>query len=71
MVNVDKATMSLSIGLAVDLFKAGKEILDLLEEGKELDEFELLEVIEKHNAAKDAARGRLIDSIRERREAST
>jgi hypothetical protein len=65
---VDMDTVKISIGLAVDLFKAGNEILDLIKEGNDMDEIELIELIAKHDKAKDKARESLIESIKKRKE---
>lgn len=64
-IDIDK--IKLSIGIAVDLIAAGNEILEFLKTDSEVDEIELIELIEKHNTAKEAARQNLIESIKKRK----
>ena len=68
MEDLDIDTIKISIALAVDLFKAGNEILDLIKEGNDMDEIQLIELIAKHDKAKEKARESLIDSIKRRKE---
>jgi len=67
--DVDLDRVYLSVGIAMDLIAAGNEILKLLKAGEEVDEIKLIELIEVHNNAKEAARNELIASIKKRKEA--
>ena len=67
-VDMDKYTVSINI--ATGLVAAGYEILQLVNTKEPVDEIKLLQIIERHNDAKNEARNVLIQSIARRKQTS-
>ncbi len=65
---IDMDKINVTINIASGLIAAGNEILDILKEKRNISDIELLELIEKHNTAKEAARNLLIESIKNRQD---
>lgn len=66
--SLDMDKINVTINIASGLIAAGTEILDILKEKRDISDIELLELIEKHNTAKEEARNLLIQSIKNRQD---
>jgi len=62
--NIDK--VKITVGIALSLIEAGKEIMEMIQNG-DISEAEILEIIEQSDDAKKRARAALIQTLKEKK----